>query len=91
MLEINAYGSLEDRRQSLSGGVASEEKLRERLADAMVDLNGDINHKVVGMNGNSNGVVQGVNTSPCMQPVRTVTGKLQTQCVPHLCYISYYD
>ena len=73
MLEINAYGSLEDRRQSLSGTgvVASEEKLRERLADAMVDLNGDINHKVM----NGNGVVQGVNTAPCMQPVRTVTGK----------------
>jgi hypothetical protein len=49
MLEINAYGSLEDRRHSIPGGNqgASEEKLRERLADAMVDLNGDINVKAV--------------------------------------------
>lgn len=92
MLEINAYGSLEDRRQSLTGGgAASEEKLRERLADAMVDLNGDVNHKTAAMmaaTGNTTAtatggvaptapLVGGAVTSPCM-PVRTVTGKLTT-------------
>ena len=74
MLEINAYGSLEDRRHSIPGGnTASEEKLKERLADAMVDLNGDINVKTV---------VAASNASPAAMPSLGAAGVRGTPCGP---------
>nr|XP_002121003.3 breast carcinoma-amplified sequence 3 homolog [Ciona intestinalis] len=45
MLEINAYGSLEDRRLSGYTLREGEERLKERIADAMVDLYDDVTNQ----------------------------------------------